>query len=57
MCKRFVEDHGIREHDAALADLFNTLLDELWSHPAIGACLTCFDSCNLKNFGRTEILN
>ena len=30
---------------------------KLWSHPAKGACLTCFGSCNVKDFGRPEITN
>ena len=57
MRKKFEEDHAVREHVATLVDFFNTLLDELWSHPAKGACLSCFFSCNLQNFGRPEVTN
>ena len=57
MRTKFVEDHAVRQHVAALVDLFDTLLDELWSHPAVRACLACFGSCNVKNFGRHEVTN
>ena len=55
MYKKLIEDHAKGKYVAALIDLFDVLPDELRSHPAVGACLTCPCSCNLKNFGRPKI--
>ena len=57
MYKKFIEDHAVGKHVTALVDLSDAVVDEFWSHPAIGACLTCFGCCNLKCFGRPEITN